>query len=136
MDNPFSLSIHCKEAASKARRMLFMMRRSLADVSVSAFAAIFNTLVRPHLEQTCSPNFAADADYLEKTQRLATRFVKGCYRLRRLGLHSLRRSRLRGDHIVVCEMFSAGLDLDPAYFFYFGIAGWLERSSFRSSAVS
>ncbi len=40
MDNSFSPSIHCKEAASKARRMLFMIRRAFAEPSVSAFAPL------------------------------------------------------------------------------------------------
>ncbi len=104
----FSPSIHCREAASKARRMLFLIRWSFAQLSVSAFAALYNTLVRPHLEyamQACSPNLAADADCLEQIQRLATRLVKGFRRLpyeerlRRLSLHSSRRRRLHGDLI-------------------------------------
>ncbi len=62
----------------------------------------------------------ADADCLEQIQRLATRLVNGFRRLlyeeriRRLGLHSLRRRRLRGELIVVYKMFSGGLDLDPS----------------------
>ncbi len=50
MDNSFSPSIYCKQAASKAKRMLFMIRRSFAELSVSAFTAPYSTLVRPHLE--------------------------------------------------------------------------------------
>ncbi len=71
MDNSFSFSTHCQEAAFKARRMLFMIRRSFIELSVSSFAALYNTLVRPHLEyamQACSPNLVADADYLEQIQ--------------------------------------------------------------------
>ncbi len=111
---------------------------------MSAFAAIYNTWVRPHLEhamQACSPNLVADADCLEQIQRLAMRFVKGFRRLSyeerlsRLGLHSLRRRRLRGDLIVVYKMFSAGLDLDPSLFFS-ASATWLERASFQSSEGS
>ncbi len=100
--------MHCKEAGSKWRRMLFMIWRSFAELSASTFAALYNTLVRPHLQyamQSCSPNLDADADCLEQIQRLATRFVKGFRRLpyeerlRRLDLHSLRRRRLPGDLI-------------------------------------
>ncbi len=67
-----------------------------------------NKLIRPHLEyamQACSPNLIADANYLERTQRLATRLVKGFRRLsyedslRRLGLQSISRRYLRGDFI-------------------------------------
>ncbi len=97
MDSSFSPSIHCKHIASKARRMLFMIKRPFAEQSVSALASLYNTLVRPHFEYTmkaCSPNVVADADCLEQIQRLATRLVKGFRqlpyeeRLRQLGLHS------------------------------------------------
>ncbi len=73
--------------------------------------------------QAWSPNRVSDADCLEQIQRLATRLVKGFRRLpyeerlRQLGLHSLRRRRLRGDRIVVCNMFSGGFDLYPSLFF-------------------
>ncbi len=86
--------------------------------------------------QACSPNRVADADCLEEIQRLATRLVKGLRRLlyeerlRQLSLHSLRRLRLRGDRIVVRNMFSGGFDLDSSLFFYSASAAWLERSSF------
>ncbi len=63
--HPFSTSIHYKEVASKARRMLFMIRRSFAELPVSVFSPLYNTLVRPYLEyamQACSPNLVADAD--------------------------------------------------------------------------
>ncbi len=75
---------------------------------------LYSTLVGPHLEyaiQTCSPNLVADADSLEQIQWLATRLVKVFRRLpyderlRRLGLHCLRRFRLRGDLIVVQFFF-------------------------------
>ncbi len=78
--------------------------------------------------QACSPNLVVDAAYLERIQRLATRLVKGFRRLpyeerlHRLGLHSLRRRRLRGNLTVVYKMFFGGLDLDPSLFFYFASA--------------
>ncbi len=111
MDKSFAPTIHCKEAASKARRMLFTKRRSFAD-------PLYNTLVRPHLEyamQACSPNLVTDADGLEQIQRLVTRPYEE--RLRRLGLHSLHRRRLRGDLIAAYKMFSGGLEPDPSLFF-------------------
>ncbi len=103
-----------------------MIKRSFAELSVSTFAALYNTLVRPHHEhamQACSPNRVVYADCLGRIQRLATRLLK-CFRrlpyeerLRWLGLHSLRRRRLRGELMVVYKMFSGGLDLDPSPFF-------------------
>ncbi len=62
---------NAKEAVSKARRMLFMIRRSFAELSVPAFTPLYNTLVRPHLEhamQAYSPNLVANADCLEEIQ--------------------------------------------------------------------
>ncbi len=125
-DHSLSPSLHWKEAASKARRMLFMIRRSLAELSVLPFGALYNKLVKPHLEyamQACSPNFIADADCLEKIQRLATRLIMGSRRLpceerlRQLSLHSLRRRHLCGDLKAVYKMLSGRLDLDPNLFF-------------------
>ncbi len=97
---------------------------SFAELSESAFAPLYNTLVLPHLEYAapaCSPNLVADADCLEQIQRLVTRLVKGFHRLpygerpRRLGLHSLNRHRLRGYLIAAYNVFSGGLDLDPFF---------------------
>ncbi len=113
MDNFVSPTIHCREVTSNVRHMLFMMRWSFAELSVPAFAPLYNMLVWPHLEyvmQVCSPNLFADADCLEQIQRLATRLVKGFHRLpyeerlHRLGLHSLNRRRLRGDLIAAYKM--------------------------------
>ncbi len=55
MDNSFSQSSHCKEAVSKARRLLLTIRWSLTELSVSAFAAPLNMLVRTTLITLCRP---------------------------------------------------------------------------------
>ncbi len=57
MDNSFPASIHCKEAASKARRMLFMIRRfSVVAPFITRWFAPppFSTLCRP-ARQTLLP---------------------------------------------------------------------------------
>ncbi len=72
MDNFLSPSVHCKEAAYKARRMLFMIKHSFAELCVPSFAPLYNTLVGPHLEnamQAYSPNLVADTECLEQFQR-------------------------------------------------------------------
>ncbi len=61
-----------KEAVSKARRMLFMIRRPIAKLFVSTFAPIYNTLVGPHLQYAWWPNFVANTDCLEQIRRFAT----------------------------------------------------------------
>ncbi len=111
MDSLFSPSIHCTEAASKSRRVLFMIRRSFTELSMSVSPPLVNSkLVRSHLEyamQARLPNLVADADCLEQIKRLATRLVKGFRRvpyekrLRWLGLRSLGRRRSRGNLIAV-----------------------------------
>ncbi len=140
MDNSFSRSIHCKQAASKARRVLFITKRSFAELSVSTFAALYSTLIRLHLEyamKACSPNLVADAGCLERIQRFATRLLKGFRRLPyeerlgRLGLHSLCRRRLRENLIVVYKMFSVGLDLSPSLFFTAPVRPGLRSHPFK-----
>ncbi len=63
MDYSLSPSIHCRQAASTARRMLFMKRRPSAELPVSAFTPLHcNKVDPPHLEyamQACSPSLVA-----------------------------------------------------------------------------
>ncbi len=54
MENSFSPSIECIEPASKARQVMFMVRWSFAELTVSAFAPLYNTLVPP-ARQTLLP---------------------------------------------------------------------------------
>ncbi len=79
-DNMFSPSAQCTEAANKARRLIFMIRRSFQDLLKSAFIPLNGALMRPHLEYgmpACSPNLVTDINHLEQIQRLATRLVTG-----------------------------------------------------------
>ncbi len=109
------------EAANKARRLIFMIRRSVHDLSKSAFIPLYGALLRLHLEYgmpTCSPNLVADINHLERIQRLATRLVTGMHhlpyeeRLQRLGLHSLQLRRLWADLIKGFKVFMGLLDTD------------------------
>ncbi len=68
------------DVANKARRLVFMIRRSIQDLSKSAFIPLYGSLVRPHLEYgmpACSPNLGADVNHLKRIQRLDTRLVTG-----------------------------------------------------------
>ncbi len=122
----FPPSVQCTEAANKARRLTFMIRRSFQDLSTSASIPLYGALVCPHLQygvSGCSPNLVADINHLERIQRLATRLVTGMRhlpyeeRLQRLDLHSLQRRRLRDDLITAFKIFKGLLDIDPNLFF-------------------
>ncbi len=113
----FPLSAKCTKAANKARRLIFMIRRSFQDLSRLGFIPLY-----PHLEYgvpTCSPNLVADIDYLELIQRLVTgiRHLPYEVRLKRLGLHSLKRRRLRADLITAFKIFTGLIDIDPNFVF-------------------
>ncbi len=125
-DNMFSPSAQCTEAANKAKRLIFIIRRSFQDLSKSGFIPLFGALVRPHLEYgmpACSPNLVAEINHLEWIQRLATRLITGMRhrlyeeKLQRLGLRSLQRQRLRVDLITVFKIFKSLLDIDPNLLF-------------------
>ncbi len=125
-DNMFSPSAQYTEEANKARRLIFMIRRSFQDLSKSAFIPVYGALVCPHLEYgmpACSPNLVADINHLERIKRLTTRLVTGmCHllyeeRLQRLGLHSLQRRRLQDNLFTAFKIFKGPLDIDPNLFF-------------------
>ncbi len=81
LDSYISTSVHCREAASKARRLLFMIRRSFTKLSVLAFVPLSNALILFNIEyamQACSPNLVTDKDCLEQIQRITTRLA-GCH---------------------------------------------------------
>ena len=73
---------------------------------------LYGSYVRPHLQyciQFWAPINMKDADMLEGVQRKATKMIpnlRNLYeeRLKRLGMFSLRRRRLRGDMIAVFKM--------------------------------
>ncbi len=114
--------IHCTEAAPEARCMLFMIRRSFDERSVSAFTSLYNSV---YAVRACSENPVVDADRLEQLQRLATRLVKvfvGCHmrkfyfgwvRTKKTVIASMETSYIRAAY----NVFSGGLDLDHSLLF-------------------
>ncbi len=70
-DNMFFPFVHCTEVANKARRLIFMPRRSFQDLLKSDLIPLYGALVRPHLEYGMparSPNRVADINHLYVTQ--------------------------------------------------------------------
>ncbi len=111
----FSASTHSKEAASKAKCLLLIIRRFFIQLSVSTFTTFYSPLARSYLDyvfQSCSSNFTAYVDCLERIQWLVMRLIKRFRRLpyeerlRRLGLYSLNKDHLRGHLILLHTKWS------------------------------
>ncbi len=122
----FKASLHCQQAANRARRILFLLRRGFAVLTPEIFRPLYLALVRPILkygQQASSSYLRRDTALIRRIQRLATRTVKGMRelpyedRLRRLNISSLERRRVRGDLILAYNIFHGRLDLPPAEFF-------------------
>ena len=99
---------HCRAAAKKA------------------FKPLYCTYVRPHLDyclQAVGPHMKQDVQILEKTQRRATKLVKGlsCLtyqeRLQKLSLLSIKDRMLRGDLIEVYKIVTGKVNVDANQFF-------------------
>ncbi len=123
MTSTFRTSLHCQQAANRARRNLFLLRRGFAVSTPEIFRPLYLALVRPILrygQQASSPYLRRDIDLMERIQRLATRMVKGMRelpyedRIHRLNIFSLERRRLRGNLILAYNIFYGRLDLPRA----------------------
>ena len=116
----------CIQAAKKAQSVLGMVHRQFKIIDKEDFGIIYKTYIRPHLEyciQAWSPNLQKDKMMLEKVQRRATRMVKGLKklpyetRLKKLGLYSLERRRLRGDLIETFKILTGKERVNCSKFF-------------------
>jgi hypothetical protein len=105
-------------AVKKANRMLGMIARNIKSRTKEIILPLYRSLVRPHLEynvQFWSPSFKKDVQLIERVQRRATRLITGIrdmeyeQRLRKTGLFSLARRRMRGDLIQVYKFYK-GID--------------------------
>ncbi len=138
-DSVFTSSVHCRQTANSARRLLFMVRRSFSDISKAAFISLYYALVLPHLENAMEANSSnprADINQLQRIQRLAAclvrclRHVSYEERLHQFNSFSLERRRLRADLILAVKIFKE-VDINPSYFFLHpllaGLRGYTRR---------
>ena len=100
----------CISARNRANRVLGFIARSVTNKTAEVILRLYLTLVRPHLDyavQFWSPYYRMDINRLESIQRRMTKMIYNFRslsyeeRLKRLGLHSLERRRIRGDLIEV-----------------------------------
>ena len=112
------VAVQVEKVAKKAYGMLAFIGRGIEYKSWSLMLQLYRTLVRPHLEycvQFWSPYYRKDVETLERVQRRFTRMLPGMEglgyeeRLKKLGLFSLERRRLRGDLIEVYKIMK-GID--------------------------
>ncbi len=98
-------SQQCKDATSKANRMLGFIKMSFSFKNKDIIPPLYISLVRPHLEyavQFWSPHHTKDIAKLEAVQRRATKMItflrNKSYeeRLASLNLFSLEKGRLQG----------------------------------------
>ena len=108
VDNDLSFRTHITQAASKANRVLGVMRRSFDFLSNDTFLLLYKALVRPLLEyghSVWNPHYKYLKKTIEDVQRRATRMLSSMKdmsypeRLRALDLPSLEHRRIRGDMI-------------------------------------
>jgi len=107
-----------------------MVKRQFKEIDKEDFGIVYNTYVRPHLEycvQAWSPHLQKDKACLERVQKRAKQIMKGLKklthetRLKRLGIYSLQRRRLRSDLIETFKILTGRERIDSSKFF--GLTG-------------
>uniref|UniRef100_K7F1Z4 Reverse transcriptase domain-containing protein n=1 Tax=Pelodiscus sinensis TaxID=13735 RepID=K7F1Z4_PELSI len=115
VDSSLKTSTQSAAAVKKANRMLGIIRKGIENKTQNILLPLYKTMVHPHLEycvQMWSPHLKKDLLALERVQKRATKVIRGLERvpyeerLKRLGLFSLEKRRLRGDMLEVYKIMS------------------------------
>uniref|UniRef100_A0A8C4XYG1 Reverse transcriptase domain-containing protein n=1 Tax=Gopherus evgoodei TaxID=1825980 RepID=A0A8C4XYG1_9SAUR len=115
VDSSLKMSTQCAEAVKKANSMLGIIKKGIENKTENILLPLYKSMVHPHLEycvQMLPPHLKKDILALEKVQKRATKMIRGLERvpyeerLKRLGLFSLEKRRLRGDMIEAYKMMT------------------------------
>ena len=119
-DKELTFNNHIQTCINKANQMIGLIKRTFINIDNNIFTKLYKALVRPHLEYgnvIWHPKYKYQSMAVERVQRRATKFVKGCKnmdyesRLMFLNLYSLKGRRIRGDLIEAYKIFNGLVDL-------------------------
>ena len=125
-DPSLKFSKHVGLIASRANRILGVIKRFFDYMDQEMFCILYKTLIRPHLEYAnsiWSPLLQKDKELLEKVQRRATKIIPEIKdlpyqdRLETLKIPTLSYRRLRGDLIQVYKILHGVNDVQKEAFF-------------------
>ena len=133
-------SRQCTESATKANRILGLIKRTVVSREKNIILNLYKTLVRPHLEycvQVWCPYLQKDKNLLEKVQRRATKMIKGFRslsydeRLSKCGLTTLEKRRCRGDLIETFKLMKNKEVTPASRYFQMANRGGLRGHSYK-----
>ena len=126
IDDQLKFREQAADAASRANRILGLIRHTFCHLDCRTLSLLYKTLVRPLIEygnQTWGPFNMADKKLVERVQRRATKLVPEIRhfpyqeRLHALGLPSLQYRRQRGDMIAMFSIMHGRVRLNKEDFF-------------------
>ena len=82
IDHKLNFSSHIVTQVKKANKMMGLIRRSYIHLDITSFRYLFNSLVRPHIENCVSiwyPLLKKDEKLIENVLRRGTQLIPGLY---------------------------------------------------------